>query len=239
MAHKSGKKTIKRQLAPVFWDINRKEGRFIPKTHPGTHSIDTSYPLGVLIRDLLNITNNMYEAKKIINEGKVKIDNVKRYNPNFPAGLMDTIELVPSKQTFRLVPKGSRLLHPIVIDEAEKSVKIVKVKKKVLIAGKRVQYGFHDGKTKITDKHLQVGDTCLVNLPQLDIIKHVPLEINSLVLIIRGDNVGKMGRIQEIKEGTYSLPKRVVISMESRILEIPISMIMVVGNEDIPIIKVN
>lgn len=37
MANKGGRTTVKRQLAPVFWDINRKEGRFILRTHPGTH----------------------------------------------------------------------------------------------------------------------------------------------------------------------------------------------------------
>jgi ribosomal protein S4E len=34
----------------------------------------------------------MHEAKKIVNAGKVKIDNIIRYNVNFAVGLMDTIE---------------------------------------------------------------------------------------------------------------------------------------------------
>jgi ribosomal protein S4E len=48
--------TLKRQLAPVFWDINRKQGRFILRTHPGTHSKKYSYSLGVLLRDILKVT---------------------------------------------------------------------------------------------------------------------------------------------------------------------------------------
>ena len=31
MANKGGRTTAKRQIAPVFWDINRKQGRFILK----------------------------------------------------------------------------------------------------------------------------------------------------------------------------------------------------------------
>jgi ribosomal protein S4E len=34
MTKKGGRTTVKRQLAPTFWDINRKEGRFIPRIHP-------------------------------------------------------------------------------------------------------------------------------------------------------------------------------------------------------------
>ena len=40
----------------------------------------------------------MHEAKKIVNAGKVKVDNVIRYDVNFAVGLMDTIELVSSQQ---------------------------------------------------------------------------------------------------------------------------------------------
>ena len=57
----------------------------------------------------------------------------------------------------------------------------------------------------------------------------------------RGDNAGSIGKIQEIKEGTFSLPKRVIMSVDSRLLEIPIDMIMVVSdpNDNNPKLKVN
>jgi small subunit ribosomal protein S4e len=59
--------------------------------------------------------------------------------------------------------------------------------------------------------------------------------------LTRGDNAGSIGKIQEIKEGTFSLPKRVIMSVDSRLLEIPIDMIMVVSdpNDNNPKIKVN
>ena len=60
-------------------------------------------------------------------------------------------------------------------------------------------------------------------------------------ILTRGDNAGSIGKIQEIKEGTFSLPKRVIISVDSRLLEIPIDMIMVISESDNnnPKIKVN
>ena len=120
MTKKGGRTTVKRQLAPTFWDINRKEGRFIPRIHPGSHSQKYAYPLGTILRDVLKVAKTMHEAKKIVDEGKVKVDNVIRYNVNFAVGLMDTIELIPSKQFYRFVPKNSLLLYPIEIAEDER-----------------------------------------------------------------------------------------------------------------------
>ena len=241
MAKKGGRTTVKRQLAPTFWDINRKEGRFIQRIHPGSHSQKHAYPLGTILRDVLKVAKTMHESKKIVDGGKVKVDNVLRYNINFAVGLMDTIELIPSKQSYRFVPKNSLLLHPIEITEEEKAIKLVKIKTKNIVKGNKIQYTFHDGKTVLSDSIYSVGDTCLIKLPELETIQHLKLETDCLVILTRGDNAGKIGKIQEIKEGTFSLPKRVVILVESRILEIPIDAIMVISesNENNPKIKVS
>jgi small subunit ribosomal protein S4e len=242
MANKGGRTTVKRQLAPVFWDINRKEGRFIVRTDPGTHAKKYAYSIGVILRDVLKVTKNMHEAKKIVNAGKVKVDNVIRYDVNFAVGLMDTIELVSSQQkVYRLVPRNSLLLFPIEISDNEKTLKLVKIKTKNIIKGGKIQYGFHDGKTVISEDLYSVGDTCLIKVPELEIIQTLKLQSDCLAILTRGDNAGSIGKIQEIKDGTFSLPKRVIISVDSRLLEIPIDMIMVISERDNnnPMIKVN
>ncbi len=233
MANKGGRTTVKRQLAPVFWDINRKQGRFITRTYPGTHAKKYAYSIGVILRDVLKVTKNMHEAKKIVNSGKVKIDNIIRYNVNFAVGLMDTIESVSSQQKdYRLVPRKSLLLYPIEISDNEKTLKLLKIKNKSIIKGNKIQYGFHDGKTIISEAIYSVGDTCLVKVPELEIIETMKLQSNCLAILTRGDNAGSIGKIKEIKEGTFSLPKRVIISVDSRLLEIPIDMIMVISEGD-------
>jgi small subunit ribosomal protein S4e len=233
MANKGGRTTVKRQLAPVFWDIHRKQGRFIVRTHPGTHAKKYAYSIGVILRDVLKVTKNMHEAKKIVNAGKLKIDNIIRYNVNFAVGLMDTIELVSSQQkVYRLVPSKSLLLSPIEISDDEKTLKLLKIKNKSIIKGNKIQYGFHDGKTVISEAIYSVGDTCLVKVPELEIIETLKLQSDCLAILTRGDNAGSIGKIQEIKEGTFSLPKRVIISVDSRLLEIPIDMIMVISELD-------
>ena len=66
MAKKGGDKRTKRQLAPAFWDIKRKEGQFIVRTNPGGHAKVQSYPLGILLRDILKVVKTMNEAEKIL-----------------------------------------------------------------------------------------------------------------------------------------------------------------------------
>ena len=55
MANKGGYTRLKRQMAPNFWKIERKQSRFVLKVHPGPHSKSTAYPLGVVLRDILKV----------------------------------------------------------------------------------------------------------------------------------------------------------------------------------------
>jgi small subunit ribosomal protein S4e len=150
---------------------------------------------------------------------------------------MDTIEL-STGQTYRMVPKDSTLLVPVSIDESEKTVKLSKVTSKTSVRGKKIQYGFHDGKTKISDKVLRVGDTCLIELPQAEIKDHLKFEKGCTVLIITGENAGKIGKVEDIRDGIFSLPKRALVTFEQRSVELPVEMVMAVGAEK-PIIRVN
>jgi small subunit ribosomal protein S4e len=150
---------------------------------------------------------------------------------------MDVVDL-ETGQAYRLVPKDSELLAPVPVPTDEKNTKLVKVASKVTIKGKKTQYGFHDGKTLISDKDLKVGDTCVIDLPKVQIKDHIPMDKGSLALIIAGENAGKTGNIDEIKDGIFSLPRRALVSFEGRSVELPVDMVMVVGR-DSPIIKVN
>jgi small subunit ribosomal protein S4e len=58
------------------------------------------------------------------------------------------------------------------------------------------------------------------------------------VLIIKGENAGRVGRIEEIKDGIFSLPKRALVSFDDKSVELPVEMVMVVGT-DRPVIKVS
>ena len=233
----AGSKKLKRQMAPLFWGITRKDKRFVVTVHPGSHGKNVSIPSAVFLRDMLKTVNTLREAKFAIYGGKVTVDGVKRKSLHHGIGLMDVIELDGLKEVYRLVPKDGTLLQPIIIKAEEKSKKLVRVKSKVSIKHGKTQIGFHDGRSLIDETKVSVGDTCILQVPEQKILDVIKLEKGVLGLIIRGANVGKIGSITEIKEGTFVLPKRVIFKLEDREIEIPAEMIMPVG-KDKPVIGV-
>ena len=233
----AGSKKLKRQMAPLFWGITRKDKRFVVTVRPGSHGKNVSIPSAVFLRDMLKTVNTLREAKFAIYGGKVTVDGVKRKSLHHGIGLMDVIELDGLKEVYRLVPKDGTLLQPIIIKAEEKSKKLLRVKSKVSIKHGRTQIGFHDGRSLIDETKVSVGDTCILQVPEQKILDVIKLEKGVLGLIIRGANVGKIGSITEIKEGTFVLPKRVIFKLEDREIEIPAEMIMPVG-KDKPVIGV-
>ncbi|MGI0035644.1 MAG: 30S ribosomal protein S4e [Nitrososphaera sp.] len=237
MGKKGGDTRVNRQMAPAFWDIKRKHAQFVVRVRPGPHPKHRSYPLGMILRDVLKVVNTMQESRRVLVEGKVKVDGVVRRDPNLAVGLMDVIEL-STGQTYRMVPKDSMLLTAIAIDKSESNVKLAKVTSKTTIKGKKLQYGFHDGKTIITDQKFNVGDSCLMQLPEVQIKSHIAFEKAATALIILGDNAGRIGKIDKIQDGIFSLPTRALISYDDKSVEMPVEMVMAVG-PDKPVIKVS
>jgi len=233
----AGSKKLKRQMAPLFWGITRKDKRFVVTVKPGGHKKDLSIPSAVFIRDTLKLASTLREAKSVVYGGKVKVDGIIRKSIHHGIGLMDVVELEGLSEIYRLVPKDLTVLKPILINNAEKTKKLLKVTKKITIKGKKTQLGFHDGRTLISDAKVNVGDTCLVQVPDTKIVDMIKLEKGAQVVVTSGVNVGKMGRIEEIKEGTFVLLKRALVDIGDRQIEIPTDLIMAVG-KDKPVIQI-
>ena len=224
-------------MSPLFWKINRKDKRFVITVRPGSHPKNNSIPSAVLLRDTLNIVKTLREAKSSIYGGKVKVDGVIQKSLHHSIGLMDVVELENANDIYRLVPKNGQILFPIKINQNEKSKKLVRVKSKTSISGGRTQLGFHDGRTVITDTSVNVGDTCLLQIPEQKILDVIKFEKNSQVIIIKGTNAGRVGTINEIKEGTFTLPKRISLLIDDNTVEIPAHITMAIGKEK-PIIQI-
>ena len=233
----AGSKKLKRQMAPMFWGISRKEKRFVITVRPGSHPKNSSIPTAVLLRDVLKKVKTLREAKSSIYGGKVKIAGIIQKSLHHSIGLMDVVELEGITDVYRLVPYNRHLLEPIKINAAEKSKKLVKVKSKTTIKGGKTQIGFHDGRTIITDTNVNVGDTCLLQTPEQKILETIKFEKNSQVVIIKGINAGHIGPINEIKQGTFTLPKRISLLIDDKAIEIPANITMMVGKEK-PVIQI-
>ncbi|MDH3765456.1 MAG: 30S ribosomal protein S4e [Nitrosopumilus sp.] len=232
----SGSKKLKRQMAPQFWGITRKDKRFVITVKPGPHKKSYAIPTAVFLRDMLKIVTSLREAKTAIYSGKVKIDGVVRKSLHHAIGLMDVVELENVSDVYRLVPTEEKLLKPIKINESEKSKKIVRVISKTTTNKGKMQIGFHDGRSVITEEKVNVGDACLIQIPDQKILEIIKLETGCQGLVTRGNNAGQIGKIESIEEGTFILPKRVVLILGDRKIEIPSDIIMPIGKEE-PIIQ--
>ena len=233
----AGSKKLKRQMAPMFWRINRKEKRFVITVRPGSHPKNNSIPSAVLLRDTLNHVETLREAKSSIYGGKVKVDGIIQKSLHHSIGLMDVVELEGTTDIYRLVPKDGQILVPIKIDAKEKTKKLVKVKSKTTNKGGKTQLGFHDGRTIITDTDVNVNDVCLLQIPEQKILDVIKFAKNSQVIITRGINAGRIGTINEIKLGTFTLPKRISLLIDDNTVEIPANITMLIGKEK-PIIQI-
>ena len=233
----AGSKKLKRQMAPLFWGITRKSKRFVITVRPGSHPKNNSIPTAVFLRDTLKIVSTLREAKSAIYGGKVSVDGVKRKSLHHSIGLMDVIELENIPDVYRLVPQDGQVLKPLKIDQSEKTKKLSKVTSKTSIKDGKTQLGFHDGRSMISDTAVNVGDSCLIEIPKQKILDVVKLEQGCQAIVIRGVNAGQVGTIDKIGEGTFSLPRRVLLALGERKIEIPTDMIMVVG-KDKPVIQV-
>jgi len=228
---------LKRQMAPAFWQIGRKEKRFALTVSSGTHPISRSYPLAMLLRDVLKIVNTMREARQVITSGEIKVDGIIRRDVHFPVGLMDVIEISSLDTVYRMVPKDGLIVVPLEIPKEEKNLKLCKVTRKAMINGKKLQYGFHDGRTLVDDQKLNVNDTCLLTIPEQKVTDAVKLAKGSTALVISGDNAGNIGKIDDVRQGTFILPKRVLVAFEGRSVELPVDMVIAVG-VDKPLLKI-
>ena len=233
----AGSKKLKRQMAPNFWGISRKDKRFVLTVRPGPHPKNFSIPTAVFLRDTLKILSTLREAKSTIYDGKVTVDGVKRKSLHHGIGLMDVVELEGVSDIYRLVPQDTQILKPIKIEGSEKSKKLVKVTSKTTIGNGKTQLGFHDGRSMISDTPVNVGDSCLIQVPEQKILEVIKLEKGSQVIVIQGVNAGQIGSIEDIKEGTFMLPKRVLVAIGERKIEIPTTLVMLVGKNK-PVIQI-
>ena len=232
----AGSKKLKRQMAPQFWGIARKDKRFVITTKPGPHKKSYAIPTAVFLRDTLKIVSSLREAKASIYSGKVKIDGVVRKSLHHAIGLMDVIELENVSDIYRLVPTEGKILKPIKITDAEKSKKLVTIVTKTTINKGKTQTGFHDGRSTLAEVNGKIGDTCVMQIPDQKVLEIIKLEAGCQGLVTRGVNAGQIGKVESVEEGTFILPKRVILTLGDRKIEIPADVIMPIGKEE-PVIQ--
>ena len=213
---------LKRNPAPRFWPLHRKEFLWVVKPSSGPHSLAKCLPLAIILRDILEVAKTRKEAKKIISAGKVYVDGKVRRKDDFPVGLMDVVSIPDLNKFFRVTPFHKGLfLNPI--SKKEASFKLCKVEDKTTVANGHVQFALHDGsnilaKAADSEKPQEVNyetfDVLKLSLPEKQVVNRLKTKEGNLAVITGGKNIGKQGHIVEIEKTKAKKRRNALVVIE-------------------------
>ncbi len=223
----------KRETAPTFYVIPRKEKVFVTNVSPGPHPKDRAYDPVTLLRDVLKLVFTRREALRVIKDGKLLVDGKVRRDHKFPIGLMDVVELPAAGLVYRMLPYKGKQIYPVEIPKEEKGIKLCKITSKVMVKGGKIQLGTHDGRSFLVEdgSKYSVGDTLLIEVPSQKILDVIKLQPGSLVLVIRGTRIGNIGEVVEVRKGSITVKPSVKVSFNGEEVILPKDVVMAIGVE--------
>ena len=210
---------LKRQKVPKNWPVKRKGTTYVVR--PGFNA-EKGIPVLVILRDILGVAANRREAKRIIHEKQVLLNNKPVMDDKHNVLLLDSLSIVPTNKFYRLnlLGNGKFTLEDIPANDAGR--KISKVINKKTLKGKKVQLNLSDGRNFLSDLKCKVNDSVLVNLLEKKLEKCVPLQEKAKVIVFEGKHAGEKGTINKLKDKTAE------IKMEDGKVDILIKQLMVV-----------
>ncbi len=234
-------KHLKRFSAPSHWGLEAKTEAFATKPSPGPHPGDLGIPLLGIVRDFLGYAQGAREAKRILEQGDVKVDHVTRKSHKYAAGLMDVVTIEKTGENFRLLPdrKGLRI-QPI--SDREAGFKFLRIRGKTMVAGDQLQLNLHDGSNlevpRTDSQKYSIGDVLQLTIPDRKLKDQLKIEPGNVALVYRGKNSGTLGSIEKVIEGKGNQPDLVTLSVEGKEFQTLEEYIFVIGRKR-PKIKVN
>lgn len=209
-------KHLKRLAAPRALKLHRKEKTWTVRPSPGPHPLQQSIPLTLIIRDYLKLCDTYREAKKIIADGLILVDDKIQKNHQFPVGLMDTISIPKMQKYFRILfnQRGKLTLVPITENDAK--WKLCRIENKTIIPKKKIQLNFHDGKNKLVEKdEYKTGDVVKLSLKDNKISDVYPFSKGNVSIVIGGKHIGSIASIQDIQIVSSSKPNLALMQGET------------------------
>lgn len=202
----------KRYEAPTKrWGIPTKEDFWSPKTSAGPHPSDSSVPLVIIIRDLLEYADSSRKANVLISEGEILVDGKKQKDKNLPIGLMDVVSIPELDEHYRLLFDQHNKVRLSPTAEDTENWKLVRIEEKTLLKDDEVQLNLHDGKNIRVDNggKYSTKDVLKISLPELKIIESYEFGEGKMALITGGKHVGEIGKIKKYEKVRGSQPNMV------------------------------
>jgi small subunit ribosomal protein S4e len=193
-------KHLKRLNAPRSLRLHRKENKWTVKPSPGPHPLHSAIPLGLVVRDYLKLCDTLREAKRIITNGEILVDTIKRKDYKFSCGFMDIISIPKIKKYYRILYDQAGKLTLVPISQGETEWKLCRIEEKTIVNGMKTQLNLHDGNNKLVKKdEYKTGDVLKISLKDKKINDVYPLAKGSISMIIGGSHIGQMANVQDLE----------------------------------------
>ena len=214
---------MERLAAPSWWPIERKAKKFVVPPR-GSHAMDNSMSLTVVVRDVLGLAATAKEARHVIKSAKVVVDGRPRKDVKFGVGPMDIIEIA-GVGTWRAVP--GRRISFVSTSGPDSKLKLCRITGKRNVRGRKLQFGLHDGRSLLSEQTWAVGDSILLEVPEQKVVGHFRFEPGAMVLLTKGSRAGVVAKLDSIER---QLGRAWLMLGEER-FEAPIAAMFVVGKE--------
>ncbi|AEH61071.1 Ribosomal protein S4E, central domain protein [Methanosalsum zhilinae DSM 4017] len=203
----------KRISVPKSWQIPKKANKWALSTRPGPHHKAQSVPIGIVLRDMLELVDNSSEAKKVLSDGKILVDGTVRKDVRFPIGLFDIITIPLNNLSYIVLldRKGRLVLNQL---QDITTTKLCKINGKTTVKGGKVQLNLSDGTNIIATSEYKPNDSVIISLPDKEIVKHIEYKEGNLAMIVGGTHSGELGTIRSINKVRSSKNNTVAVSGE-------------------------
>jgi small subunit ribosomal protein S4e len=174
---------------------------------PGPHPLEQAIPLGLIVRDYLHLCDTYKEARKIVANGDVLVDGVKRKDFKFPCGLMDVIAIPKMQKYIRILFDRNGKLTLLSISESDAEWKLCRVQNKTIVKGRKVQLNLHDGNNRLVEKdEYKTGDVLKLSFKEKKIDEVYKFDKGTISIITGGSHIGEIASIEEIQVAASSKP---------------------------------
>ena len=192
------KNHLKRLNSPKAWPIKKKGIVYVTRPNIGSHSLNNSIPLIILLRDMLGYAKTSREARYIITSKTVMVDGKRRNDYRYNVGIFAVLSLPDMKKDFRLLFNENDKFSLKEIGAGEAALKPLKVTGKNKVKGK-TQVCFSDGRTMLLDKDsLKIGDVIIYNLLENKIKDTIKLAKGAMIMLTGGKHLGDIGIVEDI-----------------------------------------
>jgi small subunit ribosomal protein S4e len=172
------------------------------KPSAGAHPSEVSVPLGVVLRDYLEITDSAREARRAVGDHRVHIDGTVAHDVNRSVGFMDVVSFPETDDHYRVLldERGRVLLVPV--DEDRASWKLARIQDKTTVPGGNVQLNLHDGRNHVLEPEADeynTGDVLQLAIPDQAIENAYTIEPGRTAMVTGGSHAGELATVEEIE----------------------------------------